>query len=192
MSRRQPLPRLWLMTDERQGEGLWPALERLPRGAGVVFRHYTLPPDQRRKLFIAVRVVTRRRGLLLLLAGSRSEALAWGAEGSHGAGGRSGRGQVRSAPAHGLAGIRFAERSGADLIFLSPVFPTRSHPGAEALGPDGFDRLARATRLPVIALGGMDAKRAGALRGAYGWAGIDSWTPIQPLAGCPAPSGEEF
>ena len=35
MKRRQPLPRVWLMTDERQGDGLWGALERLPRGAGM-------------------------------------------------------------------------------------------------------------------------------------------------------------
>ena len=28
MPRRQPLPRLWLMTDERQSEGLWEALDR--------------------------------------------------------------------------------------------------------------------------------------------------------------------
>src|SRR5439155_26981070 len=42
MHARHPLPRLWLMTDERQGDGLWAALERMPRGAGVVFRHYSL------------------------------------------------------------------------------------------------------------------------------------------------------
>ena len=55
MPRRQPLPRLWLMTDERQGEGLWAALERLPKGAGVVFRHYGLRPSERRKLFERIR-----------------------------------------------------------------------------------------------------------------------------------------
>jgi thiamine-phosphate pyrophosphorylase len=83
---------------------------------------------------------------------------------------------VRSAPAHDLAEIRAAERAGADFVFLSPVFPTRSHPGAEPLGPHRFAALACATRLPVIALGGMDEKRVRGLRGAYGWAGIDAWT----------------
>ncbi|MGZ8345439.1 MAG: thiamine phosphate synthase, partial [Allosphingosinicella sp.] len=69
MSRRQPLPRLWLMTDERQGEGLWEALERLPRGSGVVFRHHGLARAERRKLFDrVVRVAKRRR--LLVLAGA--------------------------------------------------------------------------------------------------------------------------
>ncbi len=34
------LPRLWLMTDERLGEGLWAALAALPHGSGVIFRDY--------------------------------------------------------------------------------------------------------------------------------------------------------
>ena len=51
MHRRQPLPRLWLMTDERQGDGLLAALARLPAGAGIVFRHYSLPEAARRALF---------------------------------------------------------------------------------------------------------------------------------------------
>ena len=54
------------MTDERQGDALWSALERLPRGAGIVFRHYTLARRERRLLFDRVRRVARRRGLLLV------------------------------------------------------------------------------------------------------------------------------
>lgn len=176
MSRRQPLPRLWLMTDERQGEKLWEALERLPRWSGMVFRHYGLAGEARRSLFGDVRRVARRRDLLLLLAGTDAQALEWGADGGHGRGPRSSPGRLRSAPAHDLAEIRAAERAGADFVFLSPVYATRSHPGANPLGPRMFARLALATRLPVIALGGMDERKARNLRGAYGWAGIDAWT----------------
>jgi thiamine-phosphate pyrophosphorylase len=86
------------------------------------------------------------------------------------------RGRLRSAPAHDAAEIRAAERSGADLVFLSPVYPTRSHLGAPPLGAERFDRLARISKLPVIALGGMDTRKARVLREAYGWAGIDAWS----------------
>src|SRR5688572_13203779 len=106
MSRRQPLPRLWLMTDERPGGALWAALGRLPRGSGIVVRHYRLSKDARRALFQRVRSIARRRGLLLLLAGSESEALAWGDDGSHGRGSRSSPGRLRSAPAHDVTEIR--------------------------------------------------------------------------------------
>jgi len=166
MDASQPLPRLWLMTDERQGEGLLGAVVRLPEGAGVVFRHYSLAEAERRALFDRVR---RAHAGMLLLAGP---AAAWGADGSHGRGAGEG---LRSAPAHDLAQIRAAEAAGARLIFLSPVFATRSHPRRAPLGPGKFQVLAAATALPVIALGGMNAARAEGLGGAYGWAGIDAF-----------------
>jgi len=161
------------MTDERQGEGLWAALDRLPVGSGVVFRHYCLTPQERRHLFERVRQVARRRRLLLLLAGPPRLARAWRADGVHGR--RAGAARLRTAPAHNLHEIRAAERSGAHLLFVSPAFPTRSHPGARALGPVRFRLLARAARLPVAALGGMTAVRARRL-GVARWAAIDAWT----------------
>ena len=166
-------PRLWLMTDERMGERLWPALERLPRGSGVVFRHYRLPLGERRALFARVATVARRRGLVLLRAGeqplSRSE------DGTHGT-----RRRVRSGwysrAAHSPAEIVAGMRAGADLLFVSPVYTTRSHPGAPALGAVRLGLLVRGVGVPVIALGGMDARRAKRLRRlVYGWAGIDAW-----------------
>jgi thiamine-phosphate pyrophosphorylase len=167
MGHRHPLPRVWLMTDERQGEGLWRALEVAPAGAGVVFRHYSLPPRQRAALFEQVRRQARSRGLVLVSAGRRLP----GADGVH-----NGRGTgLRTASAHNLREIRRAERRGAELIFLSPVHATRSHPGALPLGPRRFTALARQTPLPVIALGGVSEERFRSLRGAYGWAGIDAF-----------------
>ena len=168
MKRRHPLPRLWLMTDERQGHGLWEALERLPRGSGIVFRHYGLSREERQKLFARVRRFARARRLTLLAAGSPLP----GADGNHG---RRGAG-LSSFSVHNLREIRAAERAGADLVFLSPVYATRSHPGAKPLGPRRFALLAHGTKLPVIALGGMDADRFATLGGAYGWAGIDAWS----------------
>jgi thiamine-phosphate pyrophosphorylase len=172
MPARQPLPRLWLMTDERIGDRLLPALANLPQGGGIVFRHYSLEEQKRRVLFEQVKAIARSRHQLLLLAGPADLAAQWGADGSHGPGRGLG---LRSASAHDLGEILAANRAGADLIFLAPVFATRSHPGAHTLGPAHFNRRGRRTDLPVIALGGMNAIRARRLREAYGWAGIDAW-----------------
>jgi thiamine-phosphate pyrophosphorylase len=171
MPARQPLPRLWMMTDERQGDSLPAAVARLPEGTGIVFRHYGLPEVARRDLFDRVRAAAPG---LVLLAGPADQAQAWGADGSHGSGPGPG---LRSAPVHDQAQIRAAERAGADLLFLSPVYATNSHPGARALGLARFAWLARRTPLPVIALGGMTPARGRRLAsfGAYGWAGIDAW-----------------
>lgn len=170
MPRRQPLPRLWLMTDERQGEGLWEALERLPKGSGVVFRLHSLAPAERRKLFDRVRRVARRRRLLLVVDG----------KGLRGDGVHGGRRGAFSASAHDLRELKTAERHGAKLVFLSPAFPTRSHPGARALGTVRFGLIAGQARIPVIALGGVDARKARRLPHIYGWAGIDAWMSSPP------------
>ena len=164
-------PRRWLMTDERLGTNFLSAIGRVGPEGGIVFRHYTLAEKERRRLFDRVRAA---HSGLLLLAGTSDEALLWGADGSHGGGGGCG---LRSAPVHSYAQIRRAERDGTGLLFLSPVFPTRSHLGAPTLGLARFAWLARRAPLPVIALGGMNEARWHRLAsfGAYGWAGIDAF-----------------
>ena len=171
MRPRHPIPRLWLMTDERMGDALWTALERLPRGSGIVFRHYSLPIAERRALFASVAEVARRRGLVLLRAGA--VPLGPGARGVHGARGPG----IRTAPAHSRHEALAAIRGGAHALFVSPVYPTRSHPGARVLDPAGLKRLIRGLGVPVIALGGMNAARARSLKrsGVHGWAAIDAW-----------------
>ncbi|WP_249341089.1 MULTISPECIES: thiamine phosphate synthase [unclassified Sphingomonas] len=159
------------MTDERMGDALWDALERLPRGGGVVFRHHGLTPTERRALFAQVLKVARRRGLVLVRAGGQPM------RGESGVHGRRGRG-IRTAPAHDRREAIAALRAGAQALFVSPVFPTRSHPGAPALGRARFGSLIRGLDVPMIALGGMDARKARSLErlGIHGWAAIDAWT----------------
>jgi thiamine-phosphate pyrophosphorylase len=175
MRSRQPLPRLWLITDERMGEGLWEGLARLPRGSGVIFRHHATPSPERRALFELVRRIARKRRLLLVLAGTPRAAAGWRADGAHGRSPhlRASRPMVRTAPAHDPSDLAAAR---AHAVLVSPVFATRSHPDARTLGAVGFGLLARRSALPVIALGGMTARRSRRLAslGAYGWAGIDA------------------
>lgn len=172
MKRSRPLPRIWLMTDERQGEGLWAAVKRLPRHAGMIFRHHATAEPDRSAMFDRLARLARQRRLTLLVAGNDPRLRA---DGTHHR--RPGPPRFGTAAAHDIGELRAAERSGATAILVSPLFPTRSHPGAPALGLMRFARLCRATRKPVIALGGMNTHRGRqAVRiGAYGWAAIDAW-----------------
>ncbi len=156
------------MTDERLGHGLWAALRRLPPGSGVVFRHHATPPAERRAIHRRVRRIARARRLILLVAGGGLPG-----DGVH----KHGRGSdLRSHPAHDRAEAIAGWKVGADLLFVSPLFPTRSHPGAPALGPARAARIGLGLGLPMIALGGMTAKRFRRLRGRFdGWAAIDAW-----------------
>lgn len=183
MRRCQPLPDLWLMTDERTGDALWRALARLPRGAGVIFRHHATPPAERRLLYERVRRIARARRLVLILAGSPRAAIGWRADGWHGRTRyRGARGMIHTAPAHDRREVIAAGRRQAHAILLSPVFPTRSHPGAPVLGAVRFGSIARHARAPVIALGGMTRRRFARLKpfGAAGWAAIDALSQARP------------
>lgn len=167
---RSEYPRLWLMTDERMGDRLWAALHRLPPGSGVVFRHYSLPETDRRALFRHVRRIARARRLVLVVARPDRIGLADGVHGTV-----KGRG-VRTWPAHDRREAVAGARAGADLLFVSPVHPTRSHPGAPALGPARAAAIGRGLRPKLIALGGMTPQRFRAARRSdfYGWAAIDA------------------
>lgn len=172
--RHPPLPAFWLVTDRRNDDRLEQALRRLPRGSGMVFRHYHLEPDVRRARFKALARIARQRGQVVVLAGSVREARRWGADGAYGAPASLARGPhlIRLMTAHSLREVGMARHMRAQAIVLSPVFPTRSHPGAGALGPVRFRLLARHARTPVIALGGMNRHRARSMKW-KNWAAID-------------------
>ncbi len=174
MRARQTLPKLWLISDERNDAALEQALRRLPRGSGFIYRHYHLPPDQRVARWHALLRLARARGHLAILADGALTAREWGADGLYGAPRAlcPTRDLLTLATAHSLRELAQANRARADAVLLSPAFPTRSHPGAKALGPVRFRLLARRAAMPVIALGGLDPRAADRLRWPR-WAAID-------------------
>ena len=170
------IPDIWIVSDARSDDALEPALKRMPRGSGLIFRHYHLPDAERRLRFDALARIARKQGHAAVLSGSAKQAKAWGADGAYGPARMIGCGPalLRLVTVHSLKEIAQAHRARADAILLSPVFPTRSHPGAAALGPVRFWLLARHAQVPVVALGGMNPHRAKCLS-ARKWAAIDSF-----------------
>jgi thiamine-phosphate pyrophosphorylase len=188
-ARRRRLPPLWFMTDRARVADPVAAARRLPPGAGVILRDIGMPG--RAALAAALAAACRRRRLVFLIAADERLAMAVGADGVHlpeRLAARAGRLKARhrgwlvTAAAHGAAALRRA--AAADAAFLSPVFPTRSHPGAPHLGPVRFAALTRAATLPVYALGGLDARSAMRLRPAR-VAGVAAIGAV--AAGRPAP-----
>ena len=166
MARLKPLPAVWLISDARNDAALESALGRLPRGGGFIFRHYHLPPAERRARFVVLARIARAHGHMVSLTGSRAMARRWGADLAYGTGGH-------LVPVHSMREIGRATQAAA--LLLSPVFPTRSHPGGKVLGPLRFRLLAARAQVPVIALGGMNARSARQL-GWPRWAGIDAFS----------------
>jgi thiamine-phosphate pyrophosphorylase len=82
---------------------------------------------------------------------------------------------------------RAAERAGADYLGAGPVFATRSKDDAGApLGLEGLRRLRRAVRLPILAIGGLDAANAPAVIGA----GADGLAVISAITAAADPERE--
>jgi len=196
MPRRHPPPRgarlsgVWLFTDERAATPLARLASLLPPGSGIVVRHDGLAPGARWRLFRHLARIARARQLSLLLAGPPALARRWGADGVHlRRQGDSAAAQarrldlVRTMAVHDRAEARAARRAGAQAVFVSPLHPTRSHPGAPTLSAAEWLRLARLAGGRAVALGGMTSARARALRrraagsgiAVPGWAAIDAW-----------------
>jgi thiamine-phosphate pyrophosphorylase len=158
---KRALPPLWLFSDAARLPDVVAAAGRLPRGlCGVVLRHDGTAG--RAALARALARVCRGRRLMLSVAGDWRLAAAVRV-GVHLRGGVRPAGMPRGLPAltasaHGAAELRRACRAGARLAFLSPAFPTASHPGAPALGPARWGRLAQRTGVAVAALGGIDGR----------------------------------
>jgi thiamine-phosphate pyrophosphorylase len=170
-----PWPRDWLMTDERMGERLWDAIGRVPAGTGgIVFRHYSLGPSQRLELGKRVAALAQERKLVLAVARDLGLAETLGASLLHNPPAASSL--PFSVSVHDEAEAHAANESGADLVFVSPIYQTRSHPGLTALGAERAAKLAQIAACPAIALGGMTFGRFRELGPAFfGWAGIDAW-----------------
>ncbi len=161
------MPHVWLFSDERSAIAVTALAAMLPPGAGVVLRHDSLAPGARWRLLRRLLRLAQGRKLTVLLAGAPDLARRWGADGVHlrqhdarRAAQARRLGLLVTMPVHDAREARRARRAGADGAFISPLHPTRSHPGGAALTRAAWLRLARLSGGQAIALGGMTPARA--------------------------------
>jgi thiamine-phosphate pyrophosphorylase len=184
LGRRRRLFRLVLMTDRSRLADPVAAARALPRGSAVILRDEGWAG--RAALAIVLRRICRARRLVFLVAGDERLALRWRADGVHWPERRlrprcrARQGFWVTAAAHGFAALVKARRAGADVVLVSPVFPTASHPDRECLGPVRFARLGARAGRPILALGGIGPQSARRLRGSRcaGFAAIGALKPI--------------
>jgi thiamine-phosphate pyrophosphorylase len=178
---RKALPALLFFTDPARTPDPEAVAARLPRGAGVVYRHFGAPDGEaqaRRLLAIA-----RERGLKLLVGQDAALARRIGADGVHlperlahraAALKRANPRWIVTSAAHSLAAARASQ---ADAVVLSVAFPSRSPSAGAALGPIRLAARVRAAGRPAYALGGVNMKTARRLSdaGLVGLAAVDAF-----------------
>jgi len=82
-----------------------------------------------------------------------------------------------SAAVHDRASMERANRLGVDLVTVSPLRPTATHPGVTGMGWDAFAGLVEMAQMPVYALGGVVPGDLGRVwrRGGHGVASISAF-----------------
>lgn len=183
------IPTLVLLTDDDRSVDWINAVMALPSGSAVIVRARN--PERRKALALATIRIGKPRRILILIADDIKLAIRIRADGVHfpernawkiACLRRCNPNARVTMSAHSARGVAVASRLGANAVFLSPMFPTVSHPKTPALGATRWAMLARTSRIPVFGLGGLNPGNAKAAiaSGARGLGVIGSWTTTEP------------
>jgi thiamine-phosphate pyrophosphorylase len=148
MRRRQTISRQWLII-AHDGQDVVARAGRLPRGSGLL-----LLQPVRASAMLRLRVLARRLGLKIVVEQPRF-----------------------ASRIHDGHELRQALLARSELILLSPIHPTGSHPEWKPLSRMRAAALARLAGRRAVALGGMNARRYAKIAplGFIGWAGISAF-----------------
>jgi thiamine-phosphate pyrophosphorylase len=188
--------RLYAITDSSHlgGRSLAETTEAVLRGGATMlqFREKILGFDD----FVAagreIRVLASRFAVPFIVNDRAEEAAALEADGVHlgqgdmeagAARARLGAGKIIGISARTAAQAVRAEAAGADYLGVGAVFATATKPDAAAVSLEVLRDICRAVRIPVAAIGGINAGNAALLRGS----GIRGVAVVSALFAAPAP-----
>ena len=170
MTGRVPQPPLLLITDRRQALRPLPAVISAAVSAGcrwVSVREKDLPADEQILLARSLSLV-RAEGGKLLLHGEASLAKEAGIDGVHLPAGRDaaaaraliGPEKILGVSIHTVTEAEAIDPTCVDYALAGPAFETPSKPGyGPEIGRKGLADIAHACRVPVLAIGGINAAR---------------------------------
>jgi len=170
-----PEPPLLLVTDRRQARRPLENIVAAALKAGcrwVSVREKDLPADEQILLARALAPIARASAATLMLHGEASLAQLAGADGVHLSSGGDpaaarallGRGKLIGVSIHSVGEAEALDPALVDYALAGPAFETASKPGyGPEIGRKGLAEIARAARVPVLAIGGVNAPRLGEL-----------------------------
>jgi thiamine-phosphate pyrophosphorylase len=191
-----PFPPLYAIIDPQVA--CRPILEvtEILLNAGVRLIQYRNKQASSRDLFEAgVQVAERlhRAGGIFIMNDRADVALAAGADGVHlgqddlpveMARTVLSRDKIVGVSTHSLSQVQRADQTSADYVAFGPIFATESKMNAEpVVGLAGLAQARKATRKPLVAIGGITLMQARAVKES----GADSVAVIQGLIGAPDP-----
>jgi thiamine-phosphate pyrophosphorylase len=166
-----PDPPLLLVTDRRQARRPLAEIVAAALTAGcrwVSLREKDLPEDEQVPLLRALLPIARRHDARLMLHGEARLAKLAGADGVHLPSGSDpaaaralmGPGKLIGVSIHTVTEAEVIDPQAADYALAGPAFETPSKPGyGPEIGRKGLGEIARAARVPVLAIGGVNTAR---------------------------------
>jgi thiamine-phosphate pyrophosphorylase len=167
-----PDPPVLLVTDRRQARLALPDIVGRALAAGcrwVSLREKDLDPNDQIALARTLLPLVRRHGARLSVHGDAVLAKACGADGAHlSSGGDPARSRVMlgadkliGMSIHTMTEAEALDPASIDYAIAGPAFETASKPGyGPEIGRKGLTEIARAARVPVVAIGGINDSRA--------------------------------
>ena len=180
---RLPDPPLLLVTDRAQARRALSEVVAAALTSGcrwVSLREKDLPPDEQILLARALMPLVHAHAAKLMLHGEAALAKLAGVDGVHLPAGidpvpartRIGPGKLVGVSIHTVTEAEAIDPAVVDYALAGPAFETASKPGyGPEIGRKGLFEIARAARLPVLAIGGINSARVGELIAA-GAAGV--------------------
>jgi thiamine-phosphate pyrophosphorylase len=171
MTSKVPQPPLLLVTDRRQALRPVQTVVAAAVGAGcrwVSLREKDLPADEQILLARLLLPLVRAQGGKLMLHGEASLARDAGIDGVHLPAGRDavaaralvGPEKILGVSIHTVTEAERIDPACVDYALAGPAFETPSKPGyGPEIGRKGLADIARACRVPVLAIGGINAAR---------------------------------
>jgi thiamine-phosphate pyrophosphorylase len=166
-----PIPPLLLVTDRRQARRPLPEIVGAALDAGcrwISLREKDLPEDEQAPLARLLLPMIRRHGARLSIHGGAVLAKLAGADGVHLPSGADstaaraelGRQKLIGVSIHTVTEAEAIDPTVVDYALAGPAFETVSKPGyGPEIGRKGLFEMARAARVPLLAIGGINTLR---------------------------------
>ena len=176
------IPYVWFLTDSIKTKNPEDTTRKLPFNSGILIRSYNI---HNKEIIIKNIINLKKRKLHTVLVSGRHKSHS-NVDGAHLPSWLNSsffiNKKLISMSAHSARDIRKSINIKADIIFISPVFDTTSHPEGKNIGVIKLGLMAKLFKKPVIALGGINNNNISRLKGLpiFGCAGIDVFNILLP------------
>ena len=158
------LPSAWFLTDPQRTPNPLPIMQKLPCGWGVIYRHFG--SADRHDLAYAMLKSAQKRKLVFCVSWddqmdlTRFDGVHWPRWALTGSKPSLDFRQINTTSAHSREQIAQATKFKMEACFLSALFPSKSASAPPPIGVHRLARLQKSSRIPLVALGGINGSNS--------------------------------